>query len=458
MQNTWSGQLDARSYLWRPWFGTWDLGATATHVLTEAETDSEVTVVSGDGQLRLFPRSRIPFMAFANVQDTRVGLDADTIGTPDTRITRFGLMQQYKARSGAGDFSINYERSIFDQLDGDLEDQTNDIAKLRAKRKGEDHRVSVDFNLLNSDRLEDDELSWDSIARHGYEPNDQLSLDSSVRVGQADSRVAAGRGSSTQTRLAADSFGMWRHAERPLQLTSKLNLRSTFRSDDDSFSDSFETGSALFGVRYLLTDALNVSGELGYQAKGSSQDKVEHGVRELVAGSYAPGPLDFRSFDYTYSGSLSGQNDSFDTGSSRQGLQGFARHGLSRSRPSNAERPTYLSFDVDQSIGGRADTDERDDFDLTHRAAFSWGRRASAQSTQLRTLFLDTRRLVGIVSDSQSFNLTLSHNHPINAISDWALSTTTSAIRSGKRGTGSRWGDSPYVDVDAEYRHRRLFG
>ncbi|MBW2295810.1 MAG: hypothetical protein JRG94_26490 [Deltaproteobacteria bacterium] len=185
MQNTWSGQLDARSYLWRPWFGTWDLGATATHVLTEAETDSEVTVVSGDGQLRLFPRSRIPFMAFANVQDTRVELDADTIGTPDTRITRFGLMQQYKTRSGASDFAINYERNIFDQLDGDLEDQTNDIAKLRAKRKGEDHRVSVDFNLLNSDRLEDDELSWDSIARHGYEPNDQLSLDSSVRVGQA---------------------------------------------------------------------------------------------------------------------------------------------------------------------------------------------------------------------------------------------------------------------------------
>ncbi|MBW2295811.1 MAG: hypothetical protein JRG94_26495 [Deltaproteobacteria bacterium] len=251
---------------------------------------------------------------------------------------------------------------------------------------------------------------------------------------------------------------MWRHAERPLQLTSKLNLRSTFRSDDDSFSDSFETGSALFGVRYLLTDALNVSGELGYQAKGSSQDKVEHGVRELVAGSYAPGPLDFRSFDYTYSGSLSGQNDSFDTGSSRQGLQGFARHGLSRSRPSNAERPTYLSFDVNQSIGGRADTDERDDFNLTHRAAFSWGRRASAQSTQLRTWFLDTRRLIGIVSDSQTFNLTLSHNHSINAISDWALSTTTSAIRSGKSGTGSRWGDSPYVDVDAEYRHRRLFG
>lgn len=457
LQNTFSGQLNTKSHVWRPWFGTWDIGANATHVLTESDVDSETSLFGGDGRVQLFPRSRIPFTAFANVQDSRIDLDTETVGSPDTRISRFGAMQQVRSRTGLTDASINVERNVFDVLNGDERDQTNDILRFRAKTRGTKNRVSADFNLLNSDRVNDDELSWDAIGRHGFKSDDRLSIDSSVRASRSNGRLDDSEEQAKLTRIALDSFGLWRAPESPLQITGKLNVRTELEHFHERFSDAYQTGSALIGARYPLTDALRLSGELGYQSRGDQGD-IAHGVREVAAVAYAPESIEIQRFDYSYSANLTGRNDNFTNEKSNQSLQGFARHGVRRSSPVEVGKPLYLGIDLDQSLGGIGDTEGRDQVDLTHRVTGSLGRRTAKASTQVRGSFLDTRRLNGEMANSQTVNVTASHNQAISRRSDWSVTMTVSAIRSGRGGSNDRWGNSPFFDLDAEYRNRHLFG
>lgn len=455
LQNTWTGRLAANGYAWRPWLMTWAGSFNASKILTYSDVDTSGSVLSGDGRAQLFPKSRFPLRGFASVQDTRLDFDDFFADSADSRITRFGLQQQYLPVSGRSAFTFAWDRNIHDDLGGDDKDQSSDVVRIRAKHRTRRQSFSADFDYLdNRFAAESDESAWSTVARHRYEPGEQLSLESFISLSgvmaKDDLESASGE------HLTAQSIGYWRHSTRPLQVSGRFNLNAGWNDGSTEDGEGFEDGALTLSSRYEMIDHLHVTGDLGLRLR-SLGDEIGVSFLQGLGASYTPDSIDIREFAYNYSLSLSGTNDYLGSAGSIQSLNGAAGHGLSRFFRFSSASPWAFGFDIGQQFSIQSASDRLGQSNLIHRISLSASRRRGGKSTQIRTWALDTRRFGGIESDSQIVNFTVAHSHAINDVSEWSTSGTISYVRTDAAAVDQEdTGTSP-ISLDVEYRNRRLF-
>jgi hypothetical protein len=220
--------------------------------------------------------------------------------------------------------------------------------------------------------------------------------------------------------------------------------------------NGFGTGTVLLGARYAFNNALWLSGQLGYRMRNENGDDV-HIAQQILTGSFNPSPIPLRKFEYIFYASASGQNEFVSTGGTIQNFTGNIGHSLNRKYEFGARKHWLFAFDLAQYLDGIVDSTREDQADITHRIALSLSRRSGRMITQARTWAFDRRRIAGPDFWNQALNFTLSNTHQLTRYSNWSLSTTISAIRSGDD-VSERSEGSPFIGLDLEYRHIRLFG
>jgi hypothetical protein len=433
LQNTWTGQLISDSYIWRPWLATWRLGAGTSIVLDYAEQDSQNFVVTGEGQLRIFPQSRFPFFGYFDVQDMRVNFDEEAFTESQDRTVRYGFLQQDRALSGSTDYSTNMERIHQNEVDGPR-DQVTDVIQFNGRSRFGAHNLSGTFDFVNVNRqfAGEHNRAFSGIARHGYRPSGRFSVESSLDVNQLD--IDASQRDSSVTNLRFDSLGLWQHQSRPLQVLGQLDVRSSWgdRGLDDG-PDRFASSNARLGAQYALTRALLLAGDVGGAVRDDDGDPDGSFVSNASV-SYVP-------IAPRHHGAI------------------LLRHGINRTSQFDTKAPTSLGFDLSQDFSGFVDSERSEQADLSERISFTANRRSRMMSTQLRLWALFTSRFVSNPGSIFKISTTLSNSHNLSLYSLWAVSATVNAFVTNDTDTSgnSESSGSPFISADLEYRHSRLF-
>ena len=445
-----------RSYLWQPWFA--NLGATLSlsQVQNFAAQDSDVLVTSGEGRVQVFPRSRFPFAAFVGVTDSRAEFESEFVEQRSIRRTRFGVVQQYRPRSGQSHYIARLERAIEDGNNDDLQ-EVSDRLNLDASYSLTHQNIEASLSLENT-RRENPNLDFrDLVAtlRHSYRPDSELSLESfasftDVLTETPDTELHTTSGTLT-------SFGVWRPQDRPLTVTTNARANFNTTSGDSGGASSHSSGLSV-SANYDITRALRVSGSLsGSLSSGAGSASTS----QSVTLSYNPDPTTLFDYNYNWFTSTSASNTFGGSAESSRALSSVIGHAVSKAVPFKWLSGFGLTTNANQSLSSVLDDSSGLQLNLNHGGSAVLGRTTTDSTTRLRLTVQDSRTLFDSDDDSgasnfvQSVSLQASHDRTMGRHSTFGASSTMSFTR---QGFDDRTSSFPSSSLDLNYRHSRAFG
>ncbi len=438
-----TGNLTGLGYLWRPWFARASLRLDLSQIENEQESDvlgaskSRDDILSGEGRVNLFHRSRFPTDLFAEVTDSRVETsDPLTVGDINTlRRERYGVTQQYRPPTGGARYAFQYVHDDVVENDGDNEE--SDEWWVTGGHSVADN--SVDYQLRQRDAdifaggERRDETQQTFNLRHGYHPRGGFSLENAFDR-SLDEEVRDGVLTS-DLNTSLTSHLSWRPAGSRFSARANLNLLR--RENENAVSDSTaDTALLSLGFNYDIADSFRVSGDAGAsRSRNEGRETDRH--FETLALAYDPESIALGSWQYFWGVSTSignsGQRDEEDVQSVSAGL----RHGVSRLI--TGASGSVLSVGLSQSISRREDTEGERSQSLTHLATISGTRNREGSIGRLQLSVSDSRTSGLETSDGdvpedftdavQTVSLLGSVNHRTGRHSNWSADVTLGETR-----------------------------
>ncbi len=454
LQQLRTAQLNASSYVWRPWFATLNGNFALTQSVTEAQQDSEGLFASGGGSFRLFPVSRFPFESFVSFTDSRTEF-ADPLGpqVSDFQTLRFGARQDYRPISGRSSYTARVERIV--QTDDIGSDDTTDLFQLATNQNFETQRFNLDLNIDRTEREQQDSDTLNKIlnGRHNYRPNDSLSVETFANVTDL---IQENPFQETRfTRADVNSFAIWRSRDRPLTVDANARLVAT-RDEVGANSSEFFSELLRVGARYDLSERLRLSGNVSGALEQGEAETVS--TTQDATATYQSADLPLRGFSYNWSTSGTVSNSTETGRDATQRLSWSAGHGLSRVVPFAGS--AVLTGSLNQNVSSFHDTDEGSEQNLNHNGTVSVTRSGSSGSSSL-TLILSDSRIFGrevesgsAISTFQSATLQGTHFQNLSRFSSWNASLNFQGNRFSN-GSSETFTSS---SVTLSYNNSRVFG
>ncbi|WP_275097260.1 hypothetical protein [Sedimenticola hydrogenitrophicus] len=447
MTNT--AEITANSYIWRPWLANWN-GRLAVSRASSESDDLEQTgsVFSGMGQLNLFPRSRFPLQAYADVTDSRIDSSGLSIESSGSRNTRLGLFQSYRPVAGNQRYTARVERNVQEQL-SDGQSSTRDYMQADMITRGKQHDFTanmlwLDFQQANPDSQQSSLLL---SGTHRYHPQEQLSIDSNASFSLTDQQSASSA-ASTNTEFQANSHLVWRDLNRPLTARARANLQLRQDGTGSAASESQEA-SLSGGVEYRFTDALRLNADAGATVRNSDNAVSSFQTASL---SYTPDARQLLGFTYNWSASGAVRNEFQTDGSGGQGVSSALSHQIGRSLALGFA-DWMLSINASQGVTGDLRSPEGSLMTLTHAGSAGLTRAGAGNSSSLRLSATDSLIRGETDTHIQLLNLGGGHNQSLSRNSGWSADFnigTSSVTSSGELSQNS------FSSANASYFHRRF--
>jgi len=312
--------IDARGYLWQPWFATLDAHASLTQDNTDFSntSDSETTISTGDLDLNILPKSRAPFQLMYRVSDSRVDTNTDsnpliTLGHREYSTSRIGLKQSYYTENGDR-YQARYDYSKWSTELGDSYDDR--IVGLEMNLQRPKQRLIAKTSYQVTDQSQTDRESDNLIVNvdHFWYPTRDLRVDTmgslyNFDVTSTQPPLGTNQGDYTSDLTQLSSFMFWRPADRPLSVSGGLRL--------------YDLSSATTGNEVMLR-SLNATAGMFYQYTkyvrfDANVDVTtnDNGVDQATASKERGGVLYqsdilkiFSDFSYQWYASAGAQNQS----------------------------------------------------------------------------------------------------------------------------------------------------
>jgi hypothetical protein len=293
-------RLDAATFLWRPWLALLDGGVGFSYSSRRNGFNQTGQDVTGNVNLRLFPRSRFPFTAFFENRQSQ--LDGD-LTNPDLTRTNFGFEQAY-ATNGGSQYHARYQRTLStdEREQGSRRRTTDDIddaLSLSFSKSLDDHMFNLSTNYDKVDREipEEQNTRLTQILRHQYRPDSSLSIDNLQSYNDSDfSRP----NSDTSFRLLQiNSNAFWRpDTKKPLLVTGTALLQS---QEDEAGDGGQQTKSAVISGQgnYQWSPYFNLRAQASVSALESDLDNKVLTLQRAGA-DYSPAEKALFGMQYAY--------------------------------------------------------------------------------------------------------------------------------------------------------------
>lgn len=460
-------RLNGSTYLYQPWIATLEGGIGLDLRRTERDTgDTDSDNITGYGRLRLAPRSRFPFEAFADVTDNRS--DSDLAGL-DVERTRYGFLQRYSTPGGTA-YKLRYEHtdlvnnSTIAGGANDLRKDEADLVQASFNKGFNAHNIYFDSQLNVVDRVnspDKTETLFTSL-RHTYSPGPMLSAEDMLTYNVTDLQQELADIKTGVLQL--NSFGFWRpKTKRPLRINA--TLRALDRSTESGGSESsLQSSTGTVGATYQWSPRWVLSGSAGVTGiKGETDSELL--TFQTATANYTSEPFRLGGFDAGWFAQTDLRNNTDDTGS----LQSFgAQSGYNLRRNLLPGRAASLLFNASQSVSLVTESDNFNSQRLLSQLSLAWQSRGTATSKLLRASLSDTRTVASgsradeVEGEFQLVNLQASMDQRLTATSSLSGNLTIQATRNDTASMAASMNPEngkwfPTASVDISYFDRMLF-
>ncbi|MEN8205568.1 MAG: hypothetical protein ABFS24_06105 [Pseudomonadota bacterium] len=461
-------RLNAMTYLYQPWFAIVEGGVGFDLRRTDRDTeDTTSDHITGDGLLRLFPRSRFPFETFAERTDSRTDSD---LGGLDVERTRYGFMQRYTSLGGSAS-RLRYEHTdLVNDTTGanNLNETRNDVADLVQASYNKNigaHSIYFDSNLNRIDRKETSQRTETlfSSLRHTYSPGPSLTAEDMLTYNVTDLEQET---SNTKTGLLQfNSFGFWRpETERPLRVNATLRVLGR-ENEANSESNTAQSATGTLGATYDWSPRWIFNGSTGITGINTEDDRQVSTFQALGA-NYNSEQFMLGGFDSSWFTQFDLRNNTDEEGS----VQGAGiTPGYNLRRDLFTGQNSSLMFDGSQSISFVADTDNFNSQRLLSFMSLTWNSRGTSTSRLVRLSANDSRtyasgeRAAEVEGEFQLVNLQASLDKRLDMTSSLSGNLTIQATRNSRPGGFAAAGDEngewvSTSSVDLTYFDTMVFG
>ncbi len=433
------GVVNARSYIWQPWFATADASLRFTQDSSDYEgsgASTDTSIVSGDVDLNVLAQSRTPFSLSFSASDSRVDTISPpspltTLGSQEFQTRRLALKQSYFTEQGDR-YQARYDRNKWSARDGDS--YQDDLFGLEMDMRRQQHTLTAKTSYQETDRNVLDQHTETTVFNvdHFYHPGRALRVDSMASYYNADTTSDQPLNSTNQGDSSTDlgqisSFVFWRPVDSPLSMSGGVRV---FDLDASTTGNATELSSisATGGLYYQMTKNLRLDANVEVGTNDNGEDSVT--ASKQRAGALFQSDIHEIFSHYTYqwntSGSLQNQDTGTETVQSAQIRLGHDAQRLWLTEGRGTFRLSLTQAVSANQLAGDADaTTER----LDHSGSLSWDKYDAFSTTMVQFTLADSHAF-GDQEDSQQFaNMQLLRSQTLTERSTLSGNLTVQAVR-----------------------------
>jgi hypothetical protein len=444
-------EVGATSYIWEPWFGTWNAIGAVSRSDTSADTDSSSDIFTGDAQVNLFHRSHFPLSAFVGLRDSRLEIGNLSQTTSNLRTLRLGVIQQYQDVANAAYYRGSYHRDEQDDLTND-ETAINQRLLFTADKTGERHRFAGVASLDEStNTLGNSEFTTtQGLFSHVYTPNSRLTVSSNANASSLNGDSDTTNVEATRWQLG--SLADWRPSDE-WRLRGELRMAQEETDDKLTGSNSLDRYEARASARYEISDQASVFADLDYDLEVRDESSTTR-TSQRLSGVYDSQPIPWRQFNYTWNAGAGVGHESESGGDNVYSQDLSLGHNVSRVWTPVLGRPVPIVFSAGQDGRVRNETDEDTEFSLTHRATANGNYAGEAGITSGYVSAFDIRTFGR--SDLQTFSLIagLTQSRALTRYKSIDLAGNYNYNATSSGGVSS---ETDVATLELNYRDGRLF-
>ncbi|MCF6236382.1 MAG: hypothetical protein L3J70_08455 [Gammaproteobacteria bacterium] len=466
------GTIKASSYLWQPWFAT--VGGRLSVTLDSKEFDYSVgqqskdaKIITGEFNLNVLPRSKVPFSLIFHASDSRVDTRSDnnllTDSGQDYQTTRLDLRQSWLT-AGNHRFQGRFSKGQWTSDRNRFDDQN---VGLEARLRFPNQTLTTTLNSQTTSFLQTKERNTENRlldVDHFWRPTESLTIDSMFSLSNVDTSLQQPTlidpDESTVNTMQMSSFALWRSKSRLLTVSGGVRVADIDTEITDNAGGVFST-SARGGANYQFTKNFrgDISVSLGANDDGLSQGDF-NSLR--VGGLYQSDLYDLFSnaaYQWFASGSMQRNEESNvdeNYGVDENRLVGRVGHNLKKSWI--APMSSNLNLNLSQTLNQNQQFGDQDDAitQVDHSVSLGWNKSATWMTAYAR-LFAEDRRDIDDQGNAQQlFNFQLSGMLPLNRRSEFNAAMTTQYTYYDKY-----YGDFENIATTSGqigYYHQRIFG
>ena len=456
-----TAELGVTSYIWQPWFGTWQADAAFTRTDTSAEQDSTADLVTGNVEVNLFHRSHFPFSAFVSLQDSRVEITDLSQADNDVRTLRIGLTQQYQDIDNAifyyGAFNHDEQEEV---SNGNTSE--SDRLLFTADRNGEIHDLSgvLSLNRAKSTIADSEVITGQGSFSHTYRPSREFSATTNTVFSSVDAQTNTQDGNNSVYALASQAE--WRPGEGTFRMQGDVLVgreESDTKTETEfgtlvrtsEFVDRFR---ANVSGRYELTDEATLFAEVGVDRR-DTEAQSRTTTFQTISATYVSQPIDWRRFEYTYTGGagLGNNTDSEADGVHSESVN--LGHAITRGWTGDLFGPTAFVFSAGQDGQFLNQSDEGARAQISHRASISASKATPTGTTYGQLTAFDVRDYGETEGSLTSLSASATHNRVLSRYRNFDMIASYNFNSSSNEGFSQ---DRDVTSLELRYRDGRLFG
>jgi len=406
------GVVNARSYIWQPWFATADASLRLTRDSSDFEggdASTDTSIVSGDLNLNVLSQSRTPFSLVYNASDSRVDVidlasPVTTLGDKEFQTRRLELKQSYFNEQGDR-FQARYDANKWSARGGDSYE--DDLFGLEMDLRRPQQTLTAKTSYQEAERSVLDQRTETTVLNvdHFYHPGRALRVDSMASYYDTETSADQPLNSTNQGDSATDlgqlsSFVFWRPVDSPLSMSGGVrvfDLSGTTTGNSTEMSSVSATG----GLYYQMTKNTRLDANVEVGTNDNGQDSVT-ASRQRVGALYQSDMYEFLSH-YTYQWHTSASFQNQDTG--EEAVQTtLLRLGHDAQRLWLTERRGTFRLSLTQAVSANQMTGDADSTTerLDNSGSLSWDKNDAFSTTMAQATLADSRAF-GDQEDNQQF-------------------------------------------------------
>ncbi len=439
--------------IWRQWLGRVEGKGLFSKTFSDGPQGSgSDQVVTGRGDISIFPQSPFPFEAFVERLDSRV----NGASGPDSerQVTRFGILQRYESDL-LGRYSLSYSRRRTEQsfegeslLFGNV--ATQEELDFEASKRFKSNDVDYNFRYQDSEQA----TGSSNITEQSHVLSHVLDAATTYTISNlaSYSRLTSDGSLGTDESRQISSTVLWRpQLERSMRVTANGLWRDRQVSGAGTVDNALASGS----VRgfYQWTDALDLDFGVSASQEDSGGRERTFTTQSLGAG-YAPDSIELGGFSYGWNAGLAGSATQSSVARNTEQTTASLGHSLSR-RWMVAGTPVQAR--VSQRGSASFETNNESGRTITHSGNLSWSLARSGSQLFASLDVADSRRYDETESVSQLANAQLTSNVRLSRYRTLNGGVTVQASRS-RAGASEEFFESYSSSVDLSYRDARLLG
>jgi len=457
--------LNADSYIWRPWFATFNIGGTSSLSRSQTETtDNNVDILQTHGEFSLIPRSRYPFRLSFNTNNNVSEWGVVPSFGEEYRSQYLNARQSVILPSGdrLDAWYTTRSRNYFDTK------YLDDTVGGKLKVRGLKYNLYANGTYQERKREGSSDKTKNVLASltHNYFPTSDFYIktllsDTYFSDGSESDISSVFLNRKTNTSQMSSLF-YWRPIYRPYTLTGGMRA---YRRDSEisNADDNVQIGvDANIAANYTLTRRTRLTATANASVLHMNQVSDARNTNQSLLLSYRSDKWFYRNIGYHWfanAGIGNQVNIEFESTDFSQNLNGSIGHTAQRvwitgNRSSmkfnftQSARDSILSEDLENSLN------------ISHSATLFWNEELSNGRFYTQLSALDSRN-IDEETETQILNYQFSRIVPVNRLSQWGAHVS---VQSSRRYTA---GDNNDAFLDGflttasgrlNYQHGRLFG